>query len=384
MNLFPAVFIGGPPQTGKSVLTYGLSRVLNQRRVQHYVLRICPTDEGDWASETEQELVRTIHIKSYDDSARIERIHRDIARRHLPLLVDVGGQLTSLLEKALDECTHAILLAKDDQLRASWRQLLERQNIPLMADLNSQLSGESNLTHNGHVLLGTIVGLERGATVGGPVFKALVERLSALFNYHRIELYVTHLNQVPVETVIELSRVARSLGIAGLQVNWEARQLPRVLEYLPKQTPLGLYDCAPCWLCTALALHAHPAPLYQFDARLGWIRSPHLYLGTMPSAPLQASVEERADYRRIEFTLQQAYLDYSEADGLTVPQVAFDRGVVLSGKLPLWLWTGLALAYHPAPWLAVQPPQQHDQAIVVRSSNPDHAIGSLVYSPPSV
>jgi CRISPR-associated protein Csx3 len=381
MNLFPAVFIGGPPQVGKSVLVQSLSQALHQRRVQHYVLRVSLAGENDWASEREQELVRVIRTKSDYSPVWIERLRRDIARRHLPLLLDVGGQLAHFQEVVLEECTHAILLTKDDQSRASWRELLDRRKLPLMADLNSQLVGESVLTQSNHVLLGTITGLERGMTASGPVFKALVKRLSALFAYHRIELYVTHLSQTPVETVIELERVARSLGIAGTQMTWEEQCLPRVLEYLPRQTSLGLYDRAPCWLYAALALHAYPAPLYQFDVCLGWVRPPLFYLGTSPDAPFQVSIGERGDHNRVEFALPQACLDYSEADGLTVPRVPFDRGVVLSGELPLWLWTGLALAYRPALWLAVQPPHQHDQAVVVRSAEPSRAVGSMVYSP---
>jgi CRISPR-associated protein Csx3 len=384
MNLFPAVFIGGPPQVGKSVLTYSLSQVLHQRQVQHYVLRVCTADEGDWASEAEREVVRVVRIKSYDDPTRIERIRRDIVRRHLPLLVDVSSQLTLFQRTALDECSHAILLTKDDQSWASWHKLLERHDLPLMADLSPHLVGESVIAQRDHVLLGTITGLQqRGATASGPAFNALLKQLSDLFTYHRIELYVTHLSQAPVETVIELERVARSLGIDGPKVAWREQHLSRVLEYLPRQTSLGLYDCAPCWLYAALALHAYPAPLYQFDVRLGWVRPPQLHLGTPSNTPLRASVEERADHSRLEFTLLQAYLDYSEADGLTVPRLALDRGVVLSGELPLWLWAGLALAYRPAFWLAVQSPEQHDQAIVIRSSDPDRAVGGLVHSPPA-
>jgi len=40
MNPFPAVVIGGPPHSGKSVLTYLLTRQLRALRVEHYVLRL--------------------------------------------------------------------------------------------------------------------------------------------------------------------------------------------------------------------------------------------------------------------------------------------------------------------------------------------------------
>ena len=42
MELFPAVMIGGPPHSGKSVLAYSLTQALRARGVAHYVLRAYP------------------------------------------------------------------------------------------------------------------------------------------------------------------------------------------------------------------------------------------------------------------------------------------------------------------------------------------------------
>src|SRR5512136_651193 len=63
MDLLPAVLVGGPPHSGKSVLAYALSRALRERGVAHYLLRACPDGEGDWSQEAEQSLVRQIRIK---------------------------------------------------------------------------------------------------------------------------------------------------------------------------------------------------------------------------------------------------------------------------------------------------------------------------------
>src|SRR5438552_6610469 len=45
----PAILIGGPPHTGKSVLTYSLSQALRKRSIEHYVIRASPDGEGDWS-----------------------------------------------------------------------------------------------------------------------------------------------------------------------------------------------------------------------------------------------------------------------------------------------------------------------------------------------
>ena len=64
MELFPAVLIGGPPNSGKSVLTYNLTQALRERGIQHYVVRAAPDGEGDWVSEADRSLVRTILVPS--------------------------------------------------------------------------------------------------------------------------------------------------------------------------------------------------------------------------------------------------------------------------------------------------------------------------------
>ena len=54
LNQLPAVLIGGPPHSGKSVLIYSLSQALRARGVAHYALRACPDGEGDFSNETDQ------------------------------------------------------------------------------------------------------------------------------------------------------------------------------------------------------------------------------------------------------------------------------------------------------------------------------------------
>jgi CRISPR-associated protein Csx3 len=403
MKLFPAVFIGGPPHSGKSVLTYSLTQALRRRGVEHYVLRACPDGEGDWANEADQALVRTIRVKGDFTPEFVDHMCRDLARRHLPLLVDVGGKPTEWQEPIFAHCTHAILLVKDEAARREWRGRAERHALPILAEITSQLAGHDVLSDAGLVLRGTMTGLERGRTATGPIFDALVERLAAIFAYDPAELRTIHRSLAPVETVVELDRLVRTFDVPveGERALWEPHHLPQVLDYLPEGVPLGLYGRGPNWLYAALALHVAPAPLYQFDVRLGWITPPVLHLGTPDlHAPLQVRGYERPDHMRMEFTLPQAYVDYREAQELRVPLAPAGpstalrhgsgqgsgqaSGLVLSGKLPLWLWTALALTYaKQVPWLAVYQPQWGDRAVVISSLVPAAAIGTLVLSPPA-
>jgi CRISPR-associated protein Csx3 len=386
MELFPAVLIGGPPNSGKSVLTYNLTQALRERGVQHYVLRAAPDGEGDWASEAERDLMRTILVSRAWTPAFVEHVCASLAHRPLPLIVDAGGRPTAWQEAIFDSCTHAVLLTPDESARAAWLELVNRHHVILLADLRSELHGVSQVTAAQPVLTGVIAGLEWGQRIGGPTFEALVERIARLFAYDPEKLRRSHLAAAPVETAIDLDRLARTLGVpfTGDKATWQPHHLPCLLDYLPEATPVGLYGRGPNWLYAAVALLAYPEPFYQFDARLGWVRPPTLCVGTPAAdAPVQARSQRRAGHTHLAFTITKAHLDYTEAAGLTVPPVLPGQGVVLSGKLPLWLYTALALTYVPyARWMAVYQPQCGDEAIVVSSGDPQLPVGERAVSPP--
>jgi CRISPR-associated protein Csx3 len=392
MELFPAVLIGGPPNSGKSVLAYNLSQSLRERGVQHYVLRAAPDGEGDWTWEANLDLVRSILIPRTWTPAFVEHVCRSLAGRRLPLIVDVGGRPAEWQEAIFDHCTHAILLTPDDASRSSWLNLIARHGLILLADLRSLLQGTDKVMTRYPILTGTITGLRPDRRTCGPVFAALVERLAGLFAYDATELRYMHLSAAPAETTVDLDRLARSLGVpfVGEKASWEPQHLPAVLNYLPENVPLAVYGRGPNWLYAALALLAYPADFYQFDVRLGWITPPRLSIGSpLAEMPLQATAAEgqtHLSYTVLTFTIPGIYLDYSTAIGtpgrpsLAVPPVSPDQGLVLNGKLPLWLWTALAIAYHDVPWLAVYQPQQ-GQAVVVASRQAELLPGQVVPAP---
>jgi CRISPR-associated protein Csx3 len=381
MELFPAVMIGGPPHSGKSVLAYSLTQALRARGVAHYVLRAYPDGEGDWANEADQALVRRIRVKGEGTPEWIARMCQDIANRHLPLIVDVGGRPTSGQEAVFDDCTHAILLTPDEGARSRWRKLASHHGLPLLADLHSTLTGENLVYETAPFLRGQISRLERGRTAQGPAFQALVDRLAALFAYNAAELRTAHLSLAPVELVVELARMGRTLGLGDEWRRWLPRDLPALLDYLPAHKPLAVYDRGPNWLYAALALYAYPQPLYQFDVRLGWVAPPTLLIDpASPSSLLAARLLHRPTHTRLELALAGDYLDYGEAEGLALPPLPPGKGVVLSGKLPLWLWTALVRVYRDAPWVAVFQPPLGDRAVVVASQDQAMPIGGLVIS----
>lgn len=376
-NPLPAVVIGGPPHSGKSVLTYSLTCALRARDVEHYVLRAYPPDyEGDWFLACDQERVRHLRIKGAQNESWLPLVQRDIARRHLPLIVDMGGLPTLEQESILDSCTHAILLASDAAGHDEWQDRFARHGLVLLADLHSDLYGKNELTAIMPVLQGTLAGLDRGRTAGGPAFVALVDAIAALFATATVGIRQQHLNQSPVELTVDLEQLARHMNQSPNE--WTPTVLPAVLDYLPVGVPLALYGRGPNWLYAALALFAHPATLWQFDPRLGWISPPELTIGDPPpNGPLRVQVDSRPDHTRLSFYLPDVYLDYTEAAGLTVPPLPPTHGVVLDGKLSHWLLNGIALAYRHHPWLAVYQPQVNG-AVVVYAPGGLPGVGAVI------
>lgn len=374
-NPLPAIVIGGPPHSGKSVLAYSLTQALRARGVEHYVLRAYPPDyEGDWFLACDQEQVRHLRIKGARSQAWLPLVQRDIARRHLPLLVDVGGLPTPEQESLLDVCTHGILLTPDAATHDLWRGRFARHGLVLLADIHSVLEGETWLEAQEPLLTGTLAGLERRRVAQGPTFEALVERLSQLFTRAARDLRRRHLDTAPVELVVDVQQLAHSLGLGARA--WQPDDLPAVLDYMPQGRPLGLYGRGPNWLYAAVAVHAQPASFYLFDARLGWVQSPELAVGDLPhDAPVQVQATHEAQATRLTFHLLDAYLDITMAATLRAPRVPYANGVILNGKLPHWLWCALARAY-PAAWVALFQPQVHG-AVVVASRRTSPTVGHV-------
>ena len=372
----PAVVIGGPPHSGKSVLAYSLTLALRQRETPHYLLRAYPPDyEGDWFLAAEPETVRHLRCKGTQSEAWLPLLQRDIAARRLPLLVDVGGLPTPEQEALLTACTHGILLTPDPASHAEWAARFAQHGLPLLADLRSDLHGVNALTAQAPVLQGMLAGLERGAQAQGAAFTALVERLAALFTMATKGLVRQHLAAAPAELAVDLAALARQLGQDPHQ--WLPEALPAVLDYLPEQVPLALYGRGPNWLYAAIAAYTWPAPCYLFDVRLGWIETPRLSWGTpTPPTPLQVTLQHAPTCAQLDFRLPDTYLDLAEAPHLRLPPVPAP-GLLLNGKLPHWLWAALARHYQPSQWLAVAHPPLAG-AVIVRSHTASQPVGSAV------
>lgn len=386
----PAVLVGGPPHAGKSVLTYNLTQELRKRKIEHYVLRANPDGEGDWTQETPLDTIRQLPLTKLsgedgwtDDFIML--VCRDLERRPLPLLVDLGGLPTEKESGIFRACTHAVLLSRHDKEERAelWRHLITSYKLVSLADLYSVQNDTaiSQLVESTPVITGTLANLERQRPVQGDAFTMLVDRLSALFgSYTEEDLRTLHFGAAPINTIIDFPGLLSML--APGEDNWKPTMLPRLLDELPRQNSLALYGRGPNWLY-AMAAAVNTLPLYQFDAHIGWITPPLLRIvNEVPAKPLKVERRMYSDVSVLEMTLTRSYLDYLEANTLEFPPVPTDKGLIISGRFPHWLYIGLVRLYQSmnVPWIACyQPPL--GGAAVVASHTSQHPIGEVVPLP---
>lgn len=379
--VFPAILIGGPPNSGKSTLVYRLRKALHERGVSVYLQRAHPDGEGNWSAEAPRSIVRALRARAKRPWAAAPELaglaSRDIAARHLPLLVDVGGVVSPENELIAAQCTHAITIAHTPALLAPWHELAATQGLALIAELHSNQHGLPALSDAGPTLRGAIGNLDPAHTPHNPTFDALVERVAQICAYDAEELYQAHLALTDVELVLHVQQAIYPLPAHDTSA-WRPDELPTLIGSLPAATPLGIYGIGPNWLYAALAAASHPARLVLFDPRLGWVEPPALQHASAPDPTrLRWGVQPAAaGALRLTFDLPGAWLDYDAMAGTPIPALPPHAGVVLDGKLPHWLTAALVRAYIGQPWVAVFQPQARG-AVVVCSRDPAVRLGRV-------
>lgn len=330
--------------------------------------------------ESEPDTVRLLRNKGQFTDTFVTRVCRDLERRHLPLIVDVGGRPTPDQERIFGYCTHAVLLSSDPAMLDTWRGMMERQGVTVIAELVSTLGEPSVIFDRTPVLRARIAGLRRFEAAAGEVIDALVERIAAIFGYAQEELRETHLRAAPTELTVEIDRLGRTLNLLDAKERWVPAAMRPLLEYLPSHEPLAVYGRGPGWLYATLAAYTFPAPFWQYDARLGWVKPVALHRRGADIATWPIGWRVLADGGGapiLDAVLCVAYVDYMEMDGAGVPDIDVSNGLVISGKLPHWVLTGLVRAYEDAPWIAAYHLQYDTDAVVVAARGFARRVGDL-------
>jgi CRISPR-associated protein Csx3 len=361
VNLLPAVLVGGPPHSGKSVLFYHLTQALRAQHVPHHAIRACPDGDHNWFHEGQPETVSTIRVKRTGEwpVSFVQRISQDMEHRCLPLLVDMGGIPRASQMSLFHHCTHSILLLRQDRPDATlhWQQMVDDNDLLPLARIYSVQEGISTITELSPVLKGTITGLNRHMPMQEykPIFDELVLRIATLFRSYDLDnMEKTYLAHAPTELTLDLKAALRTFTTTSTK--WTPAMLLNYLKSLPAQVPFSVYDVGPNWLYAALAAHAGQRPFYLFDPKLpfGWVQPAHVHIGTEQSPEIHIESEDYEECTVLKITFPADRLEYFQPDPLAFPPITSEKGVIIDGPLPNWLLTALVRLYQEVgvPWIA--------------------------------
>jgi len=150
----PAIAIGGPPNSGKSVFSNALRNQLI-RRLPHrktYLHRASWDGEGDWAYEADTPMVKQFiqhnEYRLHESSDTVGLIpayyqyHAKVVKNLRLLsdcvLVDMGGMPQPEKQPLLEQCTHYVVISRLAESIAQWHEQC-RPMLESLAVINSVL-----------------------------------------------------------------------------------------------------------------------------------------------------------------------------------------------------------------------------------------------------
>ena len=89
---------------------------------------------------------------------------------------------------------------------------------------------------------------------------------------------------------------------------------------------------------------------------------------------IKFNVIDKGEYAIVEFELSEP-LTPEELKSIKPPNIV-GKGVVLSGRGPIWLYGFLIHYYHPATFIATYDPRIG--AVIVESHTPKHKVGDVI------
>ena len=91
---------------------------------------------------------------------------------------------------------------------------------------------------------------------------------------------------------------------------------------------------------------------------------------------LKFNVKEEAEYSILSFEIKRV-ISPEDLAALNPPKVDGSKGVILSGRGPIWLYCFFTHFYHPTKFIATYDPRL-DGAVVVESHSVEYVIGSVL------
>ncbi len=91
---------------------------------------------------------------------------------------------------------------------------------------------------------------------------------------------------------------------------------------------------------------------------------------------IKFDVRELEEYTLVEFKLEEP-ISPEDLKEMRPPRVNPQKGVILSGRGPIWLYGALIHEYHPTAWVGTYDPRL-GKAVITESHRPNKKIGDTV------
>jgi GTPase SAR1 family protein len=191
------VVLCGPPQSGKSCLREGLKKAIRSipNAPYPFVITANPDGEGSWFAQTAQR--NPEEARKYKTEHKTEftpefvKVRADWVKNctEVLTLIDVGGQITPENKLIMQHATHAVILSREANQVAAWRDFCRNIKLCIIAIIHSDYYGECDgfagqgqrLESEFPILTGSVHRLQRGEDVSErPMVQALARLLVGL------------------------------------------------------------------------------------------------------------------------------------------------------------------------------------------------------------
>jgi CRISPR-associated protein Csx3 len=93
--------------------------------------------------------------------------------------------------------------------------------------------------------------------------------------------------------------------------------------------------------------------------------------------PITITATENDNYTLVNIEIEGGTCEPADLKTLVVPTVKGNKGVVLNGRAPIWVFGTLIHHFHATQWVATNDPRQGG-AIIVESHKSGVAVGDVI------
>lgn len=92
---------------------------------------------------------------------------------------------------------------------------------------------------------------------------------------------------------------------------------------------------------------------------------------------INLSSKQHDNFTLIEIKIDGGICEPSDLKNLGYPLVNYQKGVIISGRAPVWVFATLVHEFHPALWVATFDPRLGG-GIVVQTHSKDYSVGDII------